>query len=87
MQRLQPKSPLLVETNTEDLTANENEQSKIIQAKKQFSKKGVEIRKIKPTTTKQPFTQIEIRETIYLLKNNKSAGSDGIIEKHSEWCT
>ena len=50
---------LEIEINTRGLTANENEQSKFIHAyfKKQFSKGRVEVKKIKPTSTKQPFTQ------------------------------
>lgn len=79
MQRLQSKSLILVETDTWRLTTNENEQSKLIQAhfKKQFSKELAEVSKIKPTAIKQP-TQEEIRETIYLLKSNISAGCDEI---------
>ena len=67
--------------DTGGLTANENAQSKLIQAyfKNGFREEAIDFREIKLTRMKQPFTQKEIHETIYLPKNKKNTRKDRII--------
>ena len=81
MQRLKPKIPLLINTNEGGLTANESDQSTIIAKhfKNQFYKgKNTNNNHIQPTPMINPFTKEEISNAIYKLKNNKSAGKDGV---------
>ena len=80
IKRSSPKAPLLLKTKS-GLTANEEEQTKIIAEyfKSQFNKNVEPITSsIKPTEMTIPFTSTEIKTAVKNLKNNKSPGNDEI---------
>ena len=80
IKRSLPKTPLLIQTKA-GLTANEEEQTKIIAEyfKSQLNKNAEPLpTSIKPTEMTIPFTPTEIKNAVQNLKNNKSPGNDEI---------
>ena len=81
MQKFKPKIPLLIKTSNGGYTVNEKQQAKLISTyfQKQFNKNATTTKHtIEPKAMDNPFTSDEINEAIKLLRNNKSAGDDGI---------
>ena len=79
MNRLKPKSPLLIQ-NDKGLTANEVEETKIIASffKEQFFKNLHSLPDIPPSEMKLPFSKNEIQTAINSLRNNRSTGNDNV---------
>ena len=80
IKRSLPKTPLLIQTKS-GLTANEEEQTKIIAEyfKSQLNKNAESLpASIKPTEMTIPFTPTEIKNAVQNLINNKSPGNDEI---------
>ena len=81
MQRMKPKQHLLrCNTKEGNLTANEEEQAKLIAEhfKQQFNRDNKTVKKIEATPMRNPFITEEVHKAIGELKNNKSAGIDNI---------
>ena len=80
MQRCKPKAKLLIKTKEGNLTAEENDQAELIAQhfKNQFFKYETNTIEITPLPMSVPFTCDEIQRAVKTLKNNKSAGIDGI---------
>ena len=80
MQKMKHKTPLLIRTETGELTANENDQAKIIAKhfKSQFHKEHTNVVSKEPVAMKNPFTKEEVEKAVHRLKNNKAEGCDGI---------
>jgi hypothetical protein len=77
--RSKPKTPLLLQGEN-GLTADEKEQVSIITKhfKAQFQTGADPLPNIKPKEMKIPFTKTEVGKAIKSLKNNRSAGADGV---------
>ena len=81
IQRNKPKPSLLIKTVNGGYTINEKEQSEIIATyfKNQFYKNTPPSNtNVEPVQMLQPFTATEVEKAIKKLRNNRSAGDDGI---------
>ena len=77
--RIKPKSPLVV-SSPDGQTTDEEEQTVIISDffKKIFWKNAEPMRDVQPTPMTTPFTAPEIRKSVSKLKTNRSPGCDNI---------